>query len=377
MNWKAIYYDGKTARRHEVSVLLNAAGMYVTVREGQVLWWLFENLRVVQGYHPGEPVRIETTSATPEAVVVEGSGFLDAFLAFAPAQGNLASSATQRLSSSAPLILSGIATAALALFALWRWGIPAFADVVASRVPASWEESLGQSVIAQFAPPERRCTDAEGLAKLNEIITRLRGSSAHTPITLAVADLPMSNAFAAPGGYVVVFRGLLEQTENPEDLAGVLAHEIQHVEQRHATRGIVRQLSISSLLSVMTGNSSGMSSMLDAAAMLGAMKYQREDEESADRAGVQMLESARIDANGLWRMLDRMSKGGDGPEMLQYLSSHPVNSVRVRTLQQLAAQQKDTRPLLDGTDWHKVAYMCGEPLQRQDAEAGAEAEAKQ
>ncbi|MSO19221.1 MAG: M48 family metallopeptidase [Acidobacteria bacterium] len=363
-SWKGYYYDGRTARRHSVTVSLTSAGVYIKREEGQTLWWLHDQVRLAQGHHPGEPVRLETMAEISEALVVEDRGFLDAFLFVSPPARNLASGTAERLNRSLPLLLAGLLGAAFLIYATWVWGLPAFADAAARRVPASWEDKLGQSVMEQFAPPDERCNDPDALAKIQEIIRVMRGPNARGyEVTLAVADTPIPNAFAAPGGYVVVFRGLLEQTENAEDLAGMLAHEIQHVEQRHAMKGLVRQLSVATLVAVLAGDASAIQSLLDAAATLGSLRYQRDDEANADTEAVRMLQAARIDATGLPRMLERMSSDeGKEPGGLQYLSSHPLTADRVRRLTALAVQHAtDAVPLLKETDWKSVAFMCGPP----------------
>lgn len=369
--WQGFYYDGRTARRHSVTVSLTQAGVYIAKEEGQTLWWLHDQVRLAQGFHPGEPVRIETTAEIPEAVVVEDRSFLEAFREVSPRAAGQVAGAVEKMNRSVPLLLGAIAAAVLLVVAVWQWGLPAFADAAARRIPLSWEESLGQSVLEQFAPEQMRCTDPEALARIMEVIALMRTGAPASPykITLAVADHSIPNAFAAPGGYVVVFRGLLEQTENAEDLAGVLAHEIQHVEQRHALRGIVRQLSVATLVAVLAGDASTVQSMLSAAATLGSLRYQRADEESADNYAVQMLQAAGIDAAGLPRMLERMNgDAGEEPEALQYLSSHPLTADRVRRLKALAVQTSaEPRPLLSGYDWQRVAHMCGEPEPEPDA----------
>jgi Zn-dependent protease with chaperone function len=76
------------------------------------------------------------------------------------------------------------------------------------------------------------------------------GSPYH--VRLLVADSPVVNAFAAPGGRIVVFRGLLEKTGRPEELAGVLAHEMQHVVLRHPLEAILRQISLRALAAVLS-----------------------------------------------------------------------------------------------------------------------------
>lgn len=117
-------------------------------------------------------------------------------------------------------------------------GIPALTAALAPLVPVAWKERLGAAVVKHLMPAQRYCDAPEQLTAVRQIIARLAASAAPQPYTFRVhiADSPMVNALAAPGGHIVLFNGILHQTRTPEELAGVLAHEMQHVLQRHSTR---------------------------------------------------------------------------------------------------------------------------------------------
>ena len=122
-----------------------------------------------------------------------------------------------------------------------------------------------------------------------------------TPYTfrLIVVDNDMVNAFATPGGYIVVFRGLLERTGSAEELAGVLAHEMQHVLRRHGTKTLFRQLSTRALIAVFSGDLESVGTMLETAEALGGLRYRRQDETEADREGMRLIQRARVDPAGM------------------------------------------------------------------------------
>src|SRR5260370_1392343 len=124
-----------------------------------------------------------------------------------------------------------------------------------------------------------------------------------------IVDVPVFNAFAAPGGTGVVFRGLLERTDSPEQLAGVLAHELQHVVQRHSTRAIVQHTSSGLLIAALTGDVTGpLAYGLEAARVLGQLRYSRDAEEEADTEGLKMLLAARVDPAGMIAFFKALDK---------------------------------------------------------------------
>src|SRR5207302_1800985 len=101
------------------------------------------------------------------------------------------------------------------------------------------------------------------------------------------------NAFAVPGGQVVLLRGLVERTRTPEELAGVLAHELQHVIQRHATRLLLQHASTGLVLVAVSGDITGaMAYGIESARMLGTLRYSRHLESEADVEGLRMLLAA-------------------------------------------------------------------------------------
>ncbi len=136
------------------------------------------------------------------------------------------------------------------------------------------------------------------------------------PFRVIVANNPTVNALATPGGSIVVFRGLLERTENAEELAGVLAHEIQHVMHRHSTKAILRQASAGVLMAALVGDVSAVVAFgLQSARTLGDLRYSRQAELEADRDGARMLHAAAVDPAGMVSFFQAMQKrGGDAAD---------------------------------------------------------------
>ncbi|MBI3026343.1 MAG: M48 family metallopeptidase, partial [Candidatus Tectomicrobia bacterium] len=174
---------------------------------------------------------------------------------------------------------------------------------------------------------------------------------------------PTVNALAAPGGFIVVFRGLLERTRTAEELAGVLAHEVEHVLQRHATKALVQHVSTGLLFTAVTGDVSGvMAYGLESARVLGALRYSRAAEEEADAEGLQLLLAARVDPAGMIAFFEGMeSQRAAAPAVLKYLSTHPATGDRLARLRQLArgGGQRPPVRLLEGYEWADIRRICG------------------
>ena len=362
-DWEGYYLDGRSAARHRVAIRLMRSGLEVTTEAG-TLWWPYPEIRQTQGFYAGEEVRLERGGEIPEALLVSDAAFLSALHRVAPELATRFHDPARRrmrakLTLVAALAVIGITTA------LYLWGIPAIAGIVASQVPASWEEGLGEAVVENLAPAPKRCTDPTLTRAVEEITITLTRTlpSSHYTFRVMVVDNPTVNAIAAPGGFIVLFRGLVERTQTPEELAGVLAHEVQHILKRHATRLLVQNASTGLLVAALTGDASGaMRFGLEGARILGILRYSRGHEEEADLEGIRMLIAARIDPAGLIRFFESLKdkeQGKEGPAFLTYLSTHPSTADRVERLKALAAKADGKWiTLLPDLQWREITQIC-------------------
>ena len=179
--------------------------------------------------------------------------------------------------------------------------------------------------------------------------------------TITVADDSVINAFAAPGGAVVMNLGLLEATRTPEELAGVLAHEVQHVLLHHHMRGLAREVPLRIALAALFGGDGVGELAGRTAGTLASLRYRRGDEEEADREGLRLLQAARIDPRGMVTFFNTLAaEGREAPRLAKYLSSHPETADRIASLQRLISAAGETAPLplLPDYPWERIAGSC-------------------
>lgn len=161
-----------------------------------------------------------------------------------------------------------------------------------------------------------------------------------------VIDDPTLNAFAGPGGYVFIYRGLFLAFENEDELAGVFAHECGHVICRHIAERLEssKKISIATLLAILVGGiitRSPEASQAIATTAMGAgtalsLAYSREDEEEADRTGLKLVSGAGYNGEGTvtaFKKLARLSLESGG-EIPAYLLTHPALPQRITYLEQ-------------------------------------------
>lgn len=373
--WRAAYFDGRSARRHEVRLIVTPEAIEIGGTDIETLRWPITEVRRGDSGTPGEPIRLEWGGTEPAVLVVDEPQFAAALQRVAPGRFEHSAAPARRLRVGRWL-WPAAAVAAVMLVAGYRWGIPALARHVAARVPVSFEESLGRPLVDRLTALIGVCDEPERTAALDAIVARLTADGNGGPYTyrVRVAASRDVNALAAPGGRIVVFHGLLAQAETPEEVAGVLAHEIQHVRLRHGTQAILREVPLRLMAAAITGSGSLGSGVAGTASQLGGLGYRRRDEEEADREGMRMLQAARVAPDGMLAYFARVSATrGDGPEVLNYLSTHPRSADRMAALQTLAAEAAYTAvPVLDAAQWTSLRAPCqrrqalpsGEPVVR-------------
>lgn len=268
------------------------------------------------------------------------------------------------------LIVTLLPVAALIL--LWQHSDRLVGWVV-ERVPSAQEAQLGELVLAQSRARWTLRDRGPAAEAVRQIGSKLTAGSPYA-YRWFLADSPEVNAFAAPGGVVVVFAGLVRQADSAEELAGVLAHEVAHVELRHSLQAAVKGLGLRAALGLLFGDGTG-GLLADAAADLTTLKFSRDAEREADAEGLRRLLAARIDPQGMLRFFGRIERAQGDATPPAWLSTHPPAAERQAALAaMLAARQPgaggtagdgvpigDTAPLPLTIDWGAVQRALAAP----------------
>jgi len=356
MRFPATYFDGKTPRRHAIEVVVTERGLRLVHPDGQTALWTYEDLRQTQGDFAGEELRFEHEL---EAVVLSDRAVLEAMHALAPASDRQVKPviAGGRMLRAALLAVVGLAMGG---WGLYSYGLPALADATAAWVPQSWEETLGEQALAEMVPADERCPDPARVAALQAVVDRLK-TGLPTPskytYQLTISRSDEFNAYALPGGHIVVNQGLLAKLRSGDELAGILAHEMQHVEHRHVTKAICEDASTRVLIAGLLGNHDAFGQALNAAKALGELGHSRKAEDGADRDGMTLLVAAGLDPAAMVAAYGHLEE--NGIHMPSFLSTHPDTASRIQTLQAMAkAAHGAPRPLDLPIAWKRVQEGC-------------------
>jgi predicted Zn-dependent protease len=351
-SFEAFYYDGLAAVRHSATVELGSAQLNIDIQGRPAMVWPYSALRFAADGSYGEPVRVEHGSA--EALVIESHDFVEALR-----QHGITRRAIPLDLRRWPAVLLCCIAIAVIGGVLYASLVRLASEQAARFMPASFEKRLGNSVVAILAPEQARCADSG--RRLQPVVDRLQAATgSRQQFQVIYVNQGIVNAFAAPGGYIVVFRGLLDETQTPEEFAGVLAHEMQHVLLKHSTRALAREFSGRALLSLMAVDSGGTPTAIQASVRLANLSYQRSDEAAADLKGAELLARAHVRTDGLAIFLRRLqSSGPAGGSIGSYLSNHPATEDRIDALD--AANLKFNRnstPIMTAEQWAAAREVC-------------------
>lgn len=359
--WPGVYLDGRTAARRRATAEITARELLITLDTGVTLRWPWSEVRQAQGFYAGEQVRLERGGNTPEMLLVDEQAFVTAIRRANPAFGRAMHDPARRRWRLGLTAAAGLGAIAVAIVLYW-WGIPAAARAATPLVPIAWEDRLGAAIVDELVPGDRRCHEPGGEAALQSVLTRVLAPARPQPYRFraVVMDSPILNAFAAPGGHVVVLRGLLERAKSPEQLAGVLAHEVEHVLHRHATQALLQSMSAGLLVTALSGDVSGaMAYGVESARQLSALSYSRAAETEADTDGLGLLLAADIDPRGMIEFFDMLQKEETAlPDLARYARTHPASAERAAALRRLAGEPRPTRPVLAKDAWAALRHIC-------------------
>jgi predicted Zn-dependent protease len=166
------------------------------------------------------------------------------------------------------------------------------------------------------------------------------------PIKVSVAVSEEVNAYALPGGHIVVNTAILQALQTPESLVALLSHESTHINRRHSLQNILSSMGSGFVISLFT-NAGGSAAkiIVGNADFLVHMNYSRKLEQQADEEGMVLMERNKIDPKGMIQLMQRLKETSDDSSMkaLSFLSSHPMTDERIADAERYARSHPDTK----------------------------------
>ncbi|MFZ5692345.1 MAG: M48 family metallopeptidase [Pseudomonadota bacterium] len=360
----AVYFDGITSARHDVTLELNDHAVVIFDRTGELIdQWPYARLKHLSA--PRHIFRIGLRKAENLArLEIADHDMAHAIDLACPDIDRTGTSA--RKAKRRAIALSFLA--AVSLFAVAVYGVPAIADRIAPLIPQGVERRLGSAADTQVrtmldkGPRDRpfECGGAPveqaGRAAFEKLMSRLRtAADLRAPLQAAVIRRDEANAIALPGGHVYVFKGLIDQADTVDEVAGVIAHELGHVANRDGARAILQATGLSLIFGILLGDFVGGGAVVLASESLLKSAYSRGAESRADEYAVRTMQAAGGDPRALGRFLGRIAgKARSGSIFMD----HPGTAERVARIDAIAPPQSGGATLLDAAEWRALKRIC-------------------
>lgn len=247
---------------------------------------------------------------------------------YSQTRGTSIYSAVLRGGTKAAFLAAGILFAILIVcyFFIIPWG----AEKIAGQLPKSVDREVGQAARAALD----ETIDSAGSKLLTQFASEINWKSDDT-LRFSVVKSDVVNAYALPGGYIVVYSELLKKIQTKEELAALLAHEVSHINYRHSIRKLCKDLSTSILVNTILGNIGAVSaSLYSNASAIYSLRYSREYEKEADVEGLELLRANDINQKGMPDLMKILSGIDKKIAVPTFLSTHPLTDNRINYLEQ-------------------------------------------
>lgn len=354
----AVYFDGKIAADRTVRVIMDGEGLSFSGDGVSLTRWPFAAIETVDPYVAGRPLRLSCTQAPGARLVIADDAFNSLLITQARhLRGGVNVSRLARLMAK---IAGGLAVVALAAYFTVQYA----PKPIAFMLPDSWRNRAGEQIEGSLTEGAKVCTNAAGQKALSALMARIiEGNPDLPPVQVKVYDMPIMNAFAMPGERVVVTAELIRRADRPEEVAGVVAHELGHVMHRHAEAQLVRMAGLQLLFAVVTGGGGG-DTLSQFAGVATILNYSRAAEEEADQFAVETMTASAIDPQGLKTFFEKImaeEKATAGNPVTgtigQIFATHPGTEERISKIGALPAGVT-ARPVMSDEQWVALKGIC-------------------
>lgn len=337
--FSALYFDGVSSGSTVVTVVLNQHQLVIQTEYESEIWQIAE-------IHPVEFVDkdllvLKYGSQFPyETIEIKDQELIQVLLT-RYGLGKKSKKYNLVLNHGVKGVLIAALILATVILGSYFYVIPSVAETAAGHLPRNLEEKLGEAVYTSFTQFDE--IDTYKSEQVTEFYNAL-GFDSEFDVRITVVDSDTKNAFALPGGHVVVYSGILDDMESPEELAALISHELTHVNQHHSTKSIFRSLGNSLLLSILLNDVNGMTAVLASGAnTLQQLSYGRSLEKEADQMGMEMMLQNNINPAGMARLMERLQDAHNHDfDIPEFLHSHPLTENRIEDASAFSAQHKQS-----------------------------------
>ena len=331
--FKAILHDRNTGTSAPVTVRPGSGVLFIELSSGRLLDWTLPDIDGARAIDDGSVI----LQNGKKFLEVAEPGFQHALNQSFPKNRLFHRTFFDRIGVGGCLV--AIFVVLLPIMAFYIWMLPALAEHAAQKVSADVEKQIGDAWF-QTVGANYRVDSAKTIA-VQQFYDALAFDDGYD-IRITVVKEPVVNAFALPGGRIVVFDSILGIMDAPEQLAGLLAHEASHIQWKHSTRSLFRGLANNLFFSIILGNYTDVPAIVaQHGEQLAGLSYSRALELEADEKGLQLMAGSRVPLQGMPDLFRKMNAtAGSGDLIPTFLSTHPGIAERIRIAEDLIRSKK-------------------------------------
>ena len=356
-----VFYDGKSAKRNSVQISVVGTDLEVRGEDNNILArWPFADLQATVESPKTGALRLIHTTSEDAVLIATNAELVSRIATFLSAKPR-----KQHTHGFSARHVAAVFAVTVLVGALIYFTLPKLVQPIAALIPLEWEQSLGERILASIPGAEQSCHSTAGAEALTNLTARLAAvMQLPYPVKVSVAELEFENAFATPGGFIVIGNSLLVEMQSPNELAGVLAHEMAHIAERHPMSHAVRIMGLSLIFEMLIGGDSGLTDTLaQGARILLLFSHSRDDERMADHISLDALKQARIQTDGLAAFFTRLEKkyahleNGSLGAVMAWLRTHPSFAER-RQSAAITPSTTELRAAMSDQEWTALKSIC-------------------
>jgi beta-barrel assembly-enhancing protease len=364
MSIDAVYFDGEIARDHAVTLNRVGSNLEFQGRDVSPTTWSIAGLHPIDPPTEGQPFRITHDQKPGARLILRDQAFIDDLVA---QNSHLKGGYSLRHIGQ---VLGWTAGGLVALAAIGYLAMTVLPQQIAGLLPQSWRDNMGSQVVTSLVGTAKRCETPGSQSATSAMLAALAESGVDLPaVSIEIYDMSLVNAFAAPGGRIVLTRGLIAEASDPAELTGVLAHELGHVYHLHPEAQLVRFAGLQILISAFSGGGGG-DLVKNAAGLVTILRYTREAEREADSFARDVMQNAKVDPIGLKHFFEKIMKMEGAkptepdktPSALDKIgnvfSTHPGTEDRIKEIEPLPSGVTPVKIMTD-EQFQALKTACG------------------
>lgn len=344
MRYSATVFEENIAGGLNVRLQFNIKELMVYSQKNQLLFsWPYADIQQSQGFMPPAPANFTHKTMRQFRLVIEDEHLYKEMRRHIRKENHWRDAIKKRAS-----IISISLAIIFSAACLYFFGI----EALARYLPWSFQQSIGKRYLQDIVEKDSIVSDPVANRLFASLYRPLiKTADINRPMTIFIIKSPIKNAVTLPGGYILVFTGLIKQVKNPDAMAGILAHELAHVKYQHNLREIGRASAFEMVLVSIIGYNK----LEQGTHFLISMSFSRESEQQADSLAMDYLDKLKISSLPLKEFFQSMN---DTDELFMFSSTHPSTQSRINAFSE-HDNSKNNKHLLSINEWLRLKRLIG------------------